>query len=288
MRFRTGLGTFGHGHTVHFNRAPRRSVFSGVRTTAHAHVGRPAPRRRVYSTPRRQPSVRHGYHPKPSERTSYALSAPRRAAAQRFNSAVLQHAAVRSLLQNYFPNPSNIGTTNPLMQLQYGGSQQQRMIGASDHFFRSTRQPVFNRAIRAQANQLWKLVHAAYGGKQPRLHIADLGPGAAAITTKSGRRGRITVNLAQADLAGSAYPRGRADLAKVLLHEWTHARQPPSLPPYGTPVGTVRIEGGAEAYAQDVAKRHGIKGYNSYPSYVQWVRRYLGPNWVHHGQFMGP
>jgi hypothetical protein len=83
---------FNRRHFISHRSRPRRSIFSGVHVTAHARVGRRVsrPSRHVYRTPRRQPSVRHGYHPRPSERTSFALS--RRTPAYRRQAALTSSA----------------------------------------------------------------------------------------------------------------------------------------------------------------------------------------------------
>jgi hypothetical protein len=179
-------------------------------------------------------------------------------------------------------NPSSLATLKP-----FSSAQQARIRGniARSYTFFGNRNAGSLASATKQANALWNTAKRFYGGKQPRLDINQL-PGRVLGSAFLGSKG-INVSSNLASVASGTNPNARRVLANVLLHEWTHARQPLGHG-RGTGQTTPLIEGGADAYAHYVADALKIKHDPGYAHYINFVNKHLGQNWIRHGQFMGP
>lgn len=121
-------------------------------------------------------------------------------------------------------------------------------------------------AYRPYTKRLWRLVHEDYPkGKRPGFKVSNASKGQALAWTEGDTVYYSPETLRAFEERDGTEARKFAEGAP--LHEWTHARQR-KLP-------KALAEGGAEAHAQDVAKKH-KRNYVSNPRYsasTKYARR---------------
>lgn len=120
-----------------------------------------------------------------------------------------------------------------------------------------------------QANAWWNLVGRRFGGRQPWTVVL---PPIDSFAPSSAKGRNLTILNPRVAWSGtSVSPKGRANLARILFHEWTHNRQ--NIKP--VPDWFTKVEGGAEISAEHIAKSIGLKGYApNPPAYAKAVKAF--------------
>lgn len=140
--------------------------------------------------------------------------------------------------------------------------------------------------LQRDSKRFWPLVRRHYGLPKgtpaPNLKVGEprLEKRAAAYVYPDAP-GKPTVYAESSLLRKYKHPKTKDEALSVLLHEWAHTRQKPS-------VRGRAAEGGAQAYARAVSQKLGLDPYEASPAYRKYARRTerkKGRRYVLKGQF---